>query len=419
MRIVFVLPRYHTNLHHWISKHLEEGDEVKVLVYHNVKRNVNCPVPVDPVPWSRLTSWIRRRKPDFSVLRYGIPDRRVLKEHLRGFQPDLIVIRDPARFFSIATILTALRLRLPFVLYTQAPLHGSYGRVKRLFLSALVTLLHTAMISPVRGNRLERKSLKRFFYLPFSVKTEVKAGDLPAEQLNQQPLGDIQAEQPVLPADRHPDLHPNPRPEQAAATDSTGSVKLPGSGERTGEAKILMIGKYIPRKNHRLLIDAAALIENRLPLTVTMIGGITGRGLAERKELIREYIREKGMGGRIEQREVLPYRELQKAYDEFDLFVLPSRDEEVGVTVLEAMARGLPVICSDTAGAADFIREGVNGAVFRSDDVESLAGAIECCLGDPERTRRMGRKSRWIAEAYHSPERYHLRLKLLIEKVLR
>lgn len=366
MRIVFVLPRYHTNLHNWIHKHLQEGDEVKVILYHNLKRNTNSPVVPDLIPWSRLTTLIKHCHPSFSILRYGIPNIRFLKNHLKSFYPDLIIVRDPGRMFSVVTILLAFLLGLRFVMYTQSPLYTRYGIVKKLLISFISVMLKSALVTPVKGEKVRRKAAKRFYYLPFVMDTKI--------------------------------------PKRSRNTYHGG--------------KVLMIGKYVPRKNHLLLLDAISEINAELRIKLTMIGATTGQGLEKYKQRVTAYINENEMQSYVEQKEIMTYDKLQRFYREFDLFVLPSRDEEVGVSVLEAMANGLPVICSDTAGASDFIRQEQNGFVFKSDDKESLKQAIQYCLHDKLRTIAMGEKSRQIVQTYYSPNLYYKRIQLLTEKII-
>lgn len=365
MRVCFVLPRYHTNLHTWVHTHLEAGDSVKFLLYHDLKRNANCPVKPEIVPWSRFSKRTRNRFPSFSLVRYGVPNIKALKSHIKDFNPDLLVIRDPARVFSIVTILLALLLRVRFVLYTQAPLFGDFGFLKKFLMNSVTTFTKSVLITPVKGDRTKPKSVKRFFYIPFVMATEnrVKKTNAP-------------------------------------------------------HVKILTIGKYIPRKNHLLLIDALSELDSQLEFELVMIGATTGKGLKEYRQRVADYIDEKGMQPFVQLKEVVPYAEMQKLYYEFDLFVLASRDEEVGVSVLEAMAHGLPVICSDTAGASDFIRKGQNGIVFKSDDKDSLKEALYFCLRDKSRLLNMGEYSRKIVERYHSPDTYYNRIQLLKNKIL-
>jgi glycosyltransferase involved in cell wall biosynthesis len=64
-------------------------------------------------------------------------------------------------------------------------------------------------------------------------------------------------------------------------------------------------------------------------------------------------------------------------YLAYDVLLFPSRWEEPGGgTILEAMARGLPVIASSRGGALDVIRDGKNGLMVPADDPTALAEAI-------------------------------------------
>lgn len=71
---------------------------------------------------------------------------------------------------------------------------------------------------------------------------------------------------------------------------------------------------------------------------------------------------------------------LAKAYQEADAFVFPTLGEGFGLVVLEALACGLPVICSNRAGGNDSILEGKNGFVISMDTNEMLENRIKWCI---------------------------------------
>ena len=91
--------------------------------------------------------------------------------------------------------------------------------------------------------------------------------------------------------------------------------------------------------------------------------------------------------------------ELPKWFAIADVFALPSGDEPWGLVVNEAMCFSLPVVASDHVGATgDLVRGGINGFVFSSGDVRSLAEHLERLLSDPVLRARFGQKSREIIE---------------------
>jgi glycosyltransferase involved in cell wall biosynthesis len=73
-----------------------------------------------------------------------------------------------------------------------------------------------------------------------------------------------------------------------------------------------------------------------------------------------------------------------------DVFVLASRSEGGPISILEAMAAGLPVVASDVGGVREQVADGVTGLLVPPGDPEALAGALERLLADPELRRRLG-----------------------------
>jgi glycosyltransferase involved in cell wall biosynthesis len=73
-----------------------------------------------------------------------------------------------------------------------------------------------------------------------------------------------------------------------------------------------------------------------------------------------------------------------------DVFVLPSRQEGLGVAALEAMARARPVVASAVGGLAELVEHGVTGLLVPPGDSAALASALAELIEDPERARRMG-----------------------------
>jgi colanic acid/amylovoran biosynthesis glycosyltransferase len=79
-----------------------------------------------------------------------------------------------------------------------------------------------------------------------------------------------------------------------------------------------------------------------------------------------------------------------------DAFVLPSAGlgEAAPVSVMEAMAIGLPVVCSIIGGTADMITDGVDGLLIAQKDVAGLAQAFEKLARDLTLRQRLGQAAR-------------------------
>lgn len=89
----------------------------------------------------------------------------------------------------------------------------------------------------------------------------------------------------------------------------------------------------------------------------------------------------------------------------FDVFVLPSKNEGISNTILEALASGLPVIATAVGGNVELVEDGVTGRLVPAGDAENMAQALLGYLGDPEapaRIARQGGNARQQAEQRYS-----------------
>ncbi len=88
-----------------------------------------------------------------------------------------------------------------------------------------------------------------------------------------------------------------------------------------------------------------------------------------------------------------------------DVFLLPSELESFGLSALEAMAGGVPVIGSDAGGLPEVVRHAESGYLLPVGDVEGMAARTIEILKDDERRREMGQAARHRVESLFSAER--------------
>jgi glycosyltransferase involved in cell wall biosynthesis len=74
-----------------------------------------------------------------------------------------------------------------------------------------------------------------------------------------------------------------------------------------------------------------------------------------------------------------------------DLFLLPTQSESFGLSALEALASGVPVIGTASGGLVEVVRDGETGALHPVGDVESMAASAIAILGDRARWAAMSR----------------------------
>jgi len=96
---------------------------------------------------------------------------------------------------------------------------------------------------------------------------------------------------------------------------------------------------------------------------------------------------------------------LRLLYAAADVFVIPSRQDNLPNTGLEAHACGTPVVAFRTGGLIDIVDDHVTGALAEPFDPASLAAAITWVLEDPQRRSQLGLSARQRAERLWNPER--------------
>lgn len=128
------------------------------------------------------------------------------------------------------------------------------------------------------------------------------------------------------------------------------------------------VGRLHPDKDQATLIRGFALALESLPTNSTLV--IIGQGKYEKK--LQRLIHELGVAERV----ILTghIKDAKKLFKAFDLFVLSSDHEPFGMVLLEALAAGVPVVCSDCGGGPEVIA-GV-GTLFELGNPESLSEAL-------------------------------------------
>jgi glycosyltransferase involved in cell wall biosynthesis len=91
-------------------------------------------------------------------------------------------------------------------------------------------------------------------------------------------------------------------------------------------------------------------------------------------------------------------QQLAAAYSAADLFVIPSLQETFGLSGLEAMACGTPVVGFAAGGITDYVRPGETGLLAKVGDSQDLAAKIKWMLDHPDERTRMGKQARDMVE---------------------
>jgi alpha-1,3-rhamnosyl/mannosyltransferase len=158
-----------------------------------------------------------------------------------------------------------------------------------------------------------------------------------------------------------------------------------------GTPHILYVGRRDPYKNLPLLIEALAIVSKKVPTARLRIIGPADDRYPEAPALAKMM----GLNDKIDWIGYVTPGQLIEEYRGASVFALPSRYEGFGLTVLEAMACGAPVVCSNVSSLPEVA--GDAALLVPPGDLPALADAIARVLTDPRLAAALAEKS--VAQA--------------------
>lgn len=177
--------------------------------------------------------------------------------------------------------------------------------------------------------------------------------------------------------------------------------KFTPSAEPLGDPVILFSCRMLWDKGTAELIDAIRLLKKwGVKANVVFAGGVdTGNPTAIPEVQLRAWQSE----GLIQW---LGHQEnIEQIYSRSHIVVLPSYREGVPKSLLEAAACGKALVATDVPGCREIVRHGENGLLVSPKTAEPLAMALKTLIENPELRKKMGARSRAIAEAEFSQEK--------------
>lgn len=167
-------------------------------------------------------------------------------------------------------------------------------------------------------------------------------------------------------------------------------------GARDGRFTVLFVGRLDPRKGLGVLLRAWPRVVKELGgearLNVVGSSALAPFVRASVPPAVRDTVHFAG---------AVPSRALAGWYAASDLFVSPAtRNESFGIVLLEAMASGKPIVCSDLPGYRAVCRPRSEGLLVPPGDPFALAAAITAVARDSRLARALGERGRRRAEAF-------------------
>ncbi len=156
----------------------------------------------------------------------------------------------------------------------------------------------------------------------------------------------------------------------------------------------LSTSRLTPRKGIHHLVEAFALACSKTTKPIEL--HLVGEG--EQKPALEERVKELGIAEKVKFIGRVEHGQLAGYYQYAHAFVLPSKNEGMSNSALEALASGLPLIVSGTGGMAELVTDGANGLFIEPDNPESFAAALARIADEPEFATQLGAESRRQAE---------------------
>jgi glycosyltransferase involved in cell wall biosynthesis len=162
-------------------------------------------------------------------------------------------------------------------------------------------------------------------------------------------------------------------------------------GIKKDELLIGMLARFSPGKGHEEFLYAAKELSRSYPLLKFIIVGEASYGEEVYANTIKKLVIEYELsniimsGFRADTADVL---------SAMDIFVFPSHSEAFGIALAEAMAMGIPSVCSDSDGILDIAVDGETSLLFRNKDAGDLLLKMEKLISSPETRKKFSENSR-------------------------
>jgi glycosyltransferase involved in cell wall biosynthesis len=183
-----------------------------------------------------------------------------------------------------------------------------------------------------------------------------------------------------------------------------------GCGFAADDFVVGHVGTLRKEKAHDILLKAFARLRKQRPAKLLLVGDGPFKGrIIEQVDSLGLEVDVIFAGSRSDVPDLL------KA---MDLFVFPSRNEALGIALLEAMYGGLPIVAAKTGGIPEIVEDGKTGLLVESEDVEGFADAMLHLAGNPELRHTLGNAAREYVALHHSHESYADRLSTIHDQLL-
>jgi len=345
MKFLIIAPRFHTNLYYRVKALQNAGHSIKIIVlYKGESEHYDdiVPIRINLSIFSNLiikiTTLLKKSKLKSSFeLRFQSPNKE-FKKIITNYKPDVILLKAYQNALAIKTLQIAKKRKIKVLMLTQTNFTHIKGST---FLFKLNIILFKylkvwAYITPIKSNYEVFKNfgIKNVFYLPFVYPVNKKNNKIYNENL-----------------------------------------------------QILSVGKFQKRKDQLLLLNAFnELIKEKYKINLCLIGEVADEKYYKE---ITGFVLRNNISEHVYIKSNLSYSLITEEYKKHNIFVLPAYSEPAAYSPVEALANGMPVICSNENGTKCYIKEGENGYIFEAKNKRDLKEKIKLFISNKEKLREM------------------------------
>lgn len=363
MNIVYIAPMFHTNQVPIVKGWLERGHKVSFICQYNGKTENHKYCTPYIMGYSFLFKIIRAfhsllhksgnqhsAYPEAFQDKCGFPPFFKLFIYLKKLNPDVVVLRERSVYSIFAYLICRIQ-NISCILYNQTPLWDPEPPRNDFPHRVVKKLTPSVRITPVSGNSETGHFDSNAVYVPFVIEPQ------------------------LAPEHRHYFMDQ--------------------------KISLLCVGKFEERKNHLMLLEIMCRLLTDYPLHLTLVGEVSTEYHKKYYKKVQDFIDAHNLQASVSCYTNCSPDKMSDFYCLADIFVLPSTGEFASVSQLEAMSYSLPVIVSDTNGTSCYVEDGVNGYLFRDNDISDLQTKITAIISDRGRLTDMGSQSyRLVCEKY-------------------
>ena len=284
MRILIILPRFHTNYVGVIKALKNHGHNVKLLVYNFGFTENYSDIKPNYIRENFITKFINLFF-NSKLNKYYLPNFSIFKNLIKSFNPDIIVIRPYNKLFSFYLIYLRILHNFQLIFYNQTNNKNLYqfNLSLKFFQFYLINhILKIKIYSPIITN-VKKLYFKKIYFMPFVSKISFS------------------------------------KKKKIFQTNN-----------------FLMIGKFVKKKNYEMFLKSIKNLNKKFNIKATIIGEVSTKEQKEEYKRINNLIRKYNLKNKIKVFKNINHRNISKYYKKNDFFILPTSGDLAPITVVEA-----------------------------------------------------------------------------------